>query len=230
MIDDLVTLGTKEPYRMFTSQSEYRLLLRNDNADTRLMHYGAELKLITAEERALWVDRRRQIRAERERLQKTRTTVAGSVNDRPVAAKTGGSMTLEQLLRRPEVTYADLEPLSPVKLLPRELGRRIEVEIKYEGYIERELAALERQKRMESRRIPPDLWDTQLHGVSSEGKEALRRVRPENVGQMSRMRGVSPADAGVMLVRLDEHARRAAKPSKGPDVSEATISPGRAES
>jgi tRNA uridine 5-carboxymethylaminomethyl modification enzyme len=205
MIDDLVTRGTEEPYRVFTSQSEYRLLLRNDNADERLMGYGASLGLVTPLERALWVSNRRLIGEERARLQKTRVlvSVAGTRLPRPPFADGEGSVTLEELLRRPEVSYGDLRAVDDAAL-PVELGRRLEIEVKYEGYIAREMIALEKQKRMESRIIPGGLWDTELRGISKEGQEALRRVKPANVGQASRVRGVSPADFGVLLVRLEE--------------------------
>jgi tRNA uridine 5-carboxymethylaminomethyl modification enzyme len=198
MIDDLVTRGTEEPYRVFTSQSEYRLLLRNDNADERLMEYGASLGLVGPEERGLWVENRRLIAEERARMQKARVSVsaAGCVDGE-------GSVTLEELLRRPEVSYGDLRARGDAAL-PADLGRRLEIEVKYEGYIAREMLALEKQQRMESRLIPGGVWNTELRGVSMEGQEALRRVKPANVGQASRVRGVSPADFGVLLVRLEE--------------------------
>jgi tRNA uridine 5-carboxymethylaminomethyl modification enzyme len=231
MVDDLVTLGTEEPYRMFTSQSEYRLLLRSDNADQRLMQYGAELGLITPEERRVWVENRLRIRAERERLASSRIAMSEVSRALPdLEAKTDASIKLDELLRRPEVSYSDLRGLSPLGLLPEELGRRVEIEVKYEGYIERELVALDRQKKMEARRIPLQIWDTPLRGISSEGQEALRKVRPENVGQASRARGVSPADVGVLLVRLEEHL----KPRMGSAAKESgqavPLSPRRAKS
>jgi tRNA uridine 5-carboxymethylaminomethyl modification enzyme len=192
MIDDLVTLGTDEPYRVFTSQSEYRLLLRSDNADLRLMHHGRRFGLVVEREHSPWIEKRERVQAETRRLAGTRVS---------------GGATLLEMLRRPEVAYTDLAALSPAPLLPEDLGRRVEIEIKYAGYIERELAALERKKSMEDHLLPDRLWDTPLAGISSEGKESLRRVRPRNVGQAARIQGLSPADLGVVLVRLEEFRR-----------------------
>jgi tRNA uridine 5-carboxymethylaminomethyl modification enzyme len=240
MIDDLVTLGTEEPYRMFTSQSEYRLLLRNDNPDERLMGYGAELGLVTPEQHAVWIDHRKRIAAERARLRTVRVPAAStdhaesgteaSAGRESAGNRTGngnrtgddsaggeGSITLEEMLRRPGVTYGRVRDLAASDGLNDDLGRRVEIEVKYEGYIARELAALERLKKMEYRRIPLELWQLQLHGISREGQEALRRVEPENVGQASRVRGVSPADVGVLLVRLEELLRSGGGESAGSD-------------
>lgn len=215
MIDDLVTRGTEEPYRVFTSQSEYRLLLRSDNADERLMEYGAAFGLVTPSEHALWVDHRRRVAEERARLRRTKVSVSLAGQDLNV----DGAMTWEELLRRPEVNYERLSGVDGEARLPRELGRRVEIEVKYEGYIAREMAALEKQKRMESRIVPEGFWDTPLRGVSKEGQEALRRVRPVNVGQASRVRGVSPADFSVLLVRLEEYLAGVASVDAALEVS-----------
>jgi tRNA uridine 5-carboxymethylaminomethyl modification enzyme len=193
MIDDLVTLGTEEPYRVFTSQSEYRLILRSDNADERLMHHGRRMGLVREAEHAPWIVKRERVLAEKRRL---------------AGARGPGGATLLELLRRPEVAYQDLAGHSGDPLLPPELGRRVEIEVKYAGYIDRELAALERKKAMEHKEIPDALWSSPLLGVSAEGQEALRRVRPTNVGQASRIQGMSPADLGVLLVRVEEFRRR----------------------
>ncbi len=208
MVDDLVTLGTEEPYRMFTSQSEYRLLLRNDNVDERLMGHGARLGLITPEEHALWTGRRVRIHTERERLRRAQVSVHEIAGVLPgLSVPEFGGATLEALLRRPKVSYFDLAELSDEPLLPEELGRRVEIEVKYEGYIQREMKTLERQKAMEDRLIPGAFWETGLRGVSNEGRDAMFKVRPANVGQASRIRGVSPADVAVLLVRLEEFTR-----------------------
>jgi tRNA uridine 5-carboxymethylaminomethyl modification enzyme len=214
MIDDLVTLGTEEPYRIFTSQSEYRLLLRSDNADERLMDYGARLGLITPAERKIWVGMRSEIEAERKRLRATRIPLAALVGLVPGWKGNGngngevGTTTMEEALRRPEVSYEHLAELGEGEPLPREVGSRVEIEVKYEGYIRRELSALERQKQMEEEVIPAAFWETELRAISREGQEALLRVRPENVGQASRVRGVSPADVSVLLVRIEGWRRR----------------------
>ncbi len=205
MIDDLVTLGTEEPYRMFTSQSEYRLLLRNDNADQRLMELGARLGLVTGAERAGWLEKRRRIAGERERLRTSRVSAHRIAEALPsLEMPEFGGASLEDLLRRPEMDYPGLAVVSEAPLLPEDLGRRLEIEVKYEGYIRRELDGIDRRRDMEDRRIPEPFWQSELRGVSNQGREALLRVRPQNVGQASRVRGVSPADVGVILVRLRE--------------------------
>jgi tRNA uridine 5-carboxymethylaminomethyl modification enzyme len=205
MIDDLVTLGTEEPYRVFTSQSEYRLLLRNDNADERLMPLGAELGLVPAEQRAVWRDKRERIHAERSRLAGTTVSVHRIAAEMPgLELPDFGGASLEELLRRPGVAYRHLAGFLGGDLLPEDLGRRVEIEVKYAGYIRREEESLGRQKTMEDRAIPSAFWAGSLRGVSNEGREALVRVQPENVGQAARVRGVSPADLGVLLIRLEE--------------------------
>ena len=205
MIDDLVTLGTEEPYRVFTSQSEYRLLLRADNADERLMPLGAELGLVPAEQRAVWLDKRERIRGEQRRLRDTTVSVHRIGAKLPgLDLPEFGGASLEELLRRPEVAYRDVAGFLDGELLPEDLGRRVEIEVKYAGYIRREEESLQRQKTMEDRGIPSEFWVESLRGVSNEGREALVRVQPENVGQAARVRGVSPADLGVLLIRLEE--------------------------
>ncbi len=208
LVDDLVTLGTEEPYRMFTSQSEYRLLLRSDNADERLMAHGARLGLVSGEDHKRWVDRRVGIREERDRLATRSVSLQKAASAIPglEGGATDRSQTLEELLRRPEVTYASLNPLLDGPL-PMEDGRRLEIEVKYEGYIRREMESLERLKAMERQHIPSAAWDRSLRGISNEGREALLRVQPHSVGQASRVRGVSPADVSVLVIRLEEMRR-----------------------
>jgi len=219
LIDDLVTLGTEEPYRMFTSQSEYRLLLRNDNADTRLMGLGHRLGLIRDEERAIWVEYRRRIEAGRSLLERTRLKASEIRSGFPqVGPGEAGSVALAELLKRPEVSYEDFRGVLNGDALEPQLARCLEIEVKYAGYIERERKALARRKAMEDREIPPDLWDGDLRGISKEGSEALRRVRPGNLGQASRIRGVSPADISVLWVRVEAfRGRKPPAPEVGRD-------------
>ena len=216
MIDDLVTRGTEEPYRMFTSQSEYRLLLRNDNVDERLMAYGARFGLVSPEDHAHWTAGRRRIAEAREHYR--RTTVSAATVSRTIPGAEGTAdrgYTLEELLRRPELGIADLEAFDTGPSLASEFAFRLEVEIKYEGYIRRELEALEKRKQLEAKSIPDSFWHRDLNGISNEGQESLRRVRPVTVGQASRVRGVSPADVGVLLVHLEANRRVASQPSQG---------------
>jgi len=193
MVDDLVTHGTEEPYRVFTSQSEYRLLLRHDNADARLMSIGARLGLVEAGAFRHWEG----IRADMERL---RIRLRGTLVED--GSEKGGRVSAEDLLRRPEVNLAELLTQVNGERHNPEVLRRVEIEIKYEGYIRREREALEKVVRMENHRIPEAFWSQDLGGISAEGREALGRVRPASVGQATRVRGVSPADVNVLLVRL----------------------------
>ena len=193
LIDDLVTKGTDEPYRMFTSRAEYRLILRMDNARDRLMHYGRKLGLIREEEYQAFIREKETWEGEIERLRKTR------VHWKEIREKLGlpdirDSLTLYELLKRPEIRYEDLIRAGYGKDFPVHVRERVEIEVKYEGYIRRMMREVEKMEKMERERIPQDFDYNRVDGLSSEAKEKLTRTRPLSLGQASRIPGVSPSD------------------------------------
>ena len=206
LIDDLVTKGTREPYRVMTSRSEYRLLLRQDNADLRLTDIGRRVGLIGDERYAAFEEKRRLINEEIKRIEKTVVAPSDEVNEYlsslgSTVIKTG--IKLAELLRRPELTYALLERIDPTRIpLPRGVRVSAEIAIKYEGYIKRELAEVERQKKLEDKRLPCGIDYKSILGLRLEAAEKLDKIRPMNIGQASRISGVSPADISVLLIYL----------------------------
>ena len=206
LIDDLVTKGTREPYRVMTSRSEYRLLLRQDNADLRLTDIGRRVGLIGDERYAAFEEKRRLINEEIKRIEKTVVAPSDEVNEYlsslgSTVIKTG--IKLAELLRRPELTYALLERIDPTRpSLPRGVRVSAEIAIKYEGYIKRELAEVERQKKLEDKRLPCGIDYKSILGLRLEAAEKLDKIRPMNIGQASRISGVSPADISVLLIYL----------------------------
>ena len=211
LIDDLVTRGTNEPYRMMTSRSEYRLICRQDNADARLMPYGHRLGLISDARLAAMEQRQAQTRAEIARLQKTVAPPNETVNAFLTACGTSpialSGASLAELLRRPQLTYDALAQIDPQRPpLPRPVREQVELQIKYEGYIRRQLKEVEEQRRLEDSPLPPDLDYLSIQTLRTEARQKLQAVRPETLGQASRVSGVSPADIGALMVYLSHRS------------------------
>ena len=209
LIDDLVTKGTNEPYRMMTSRTEYRLLHRQDNADRRLTPIGYELGLISREQYEQVQEKYRAVEREVDRLEHAGTAPSPALDalleargEPPV--KDGAR--LADLLRRPRLTYAELAPFDPGRpALPREVAQEAEISVKYAGYIGRQLRQVEEMKRLEDRPLPTDLDYLSIHGIRMEARQKLAEIRPQNLGQASRVSGVSPADVSVLMVYLKQN-------------------------
>lgn len=215
LIDDLVTKGTKEPYRMFTSRAEYRLLLRHDNADLRLMEKGRAIGLLDQEAIGRFLRKKRVIEQETARLKKTRLKPAAinSVLQGLGTAPISEDSALEQLLKRPEVTYSVLRDLSPPpEPLSRDAEEQVEIQVKYEGYIARQIETAEKLNRLEEKKIPADIDYRTLPGISKEILTKLEEVRPESLGQAGRIQGMTPAALSLIMVAV-EKIRRAGKAS-----------------
>lgn len=206
MIDDLVTLGTKEPYRMFTSRAEYRLLLREDNADLRLREKGHAIGLVAEECYGLFVRKRDMIIADQARINATRLSMDSTQQE--ALARFGVSdiqkgTTLEHLLRRSEITYAELADLDDVsRETPPEVREQVEIQIKYKGYIERQQEQVDRARKVESTSLPEDLDYYSVTGLTSEVREKLSKFRPDTLGQASRIQGITPAAVSVLAIAL----------------------------
>ena len=212
LVDDLVTKGTNEPYRMMTSRTEYRLLLRQDNADQRLSHIGLRVGLVSPEQHQRVVEKYAAVDAEIERLEHTHLApgeaLAAFLEAHDTAPNTSG-VSLADLLRRPQIEYNALAPFDADRpALPPAVTEQVQISLKYEGYIKRQLRQAEEYARMESRRIPKDTDFSDIPGVRLEARQKLAAIRPDNFGQASRISGVSPADIAALMVWLDTKATR----------------------
>lgn len=206
LIDDLVTKGCMDPYRMMTSRSEYRLILRQDNADERLMPIGHEIGLIDDETYNELIKNTELKNAEIERIKSVFLPPSEALNElllsRDTAQVNTGS-NLADLIKRPQISYKDLAPFDKQRpILPDRVCEKVEIEIKYEGYISRQLKQVEETKRLEIKKIPEDIDYDSIHGLRLEAKEKLNKIRPESIGRAGRISGVSPADISVLIVYL----------------------------
>lgn len=210
LIDDLVTKGTNEPYRLLTSRAEYRLLLRHDNADLRLTDLGYEIGLISSERYHKFTEKRNAIELEKKRLFSTIIKPTEQVQN--LIQLLGGSelkdgIRASDLLKRPEILYEHIIQLVPSEnIISSDVKEQVEIQIKYEGYIEKSLQQVDRLKKMENKRIPENIDYDAINGIATEAKQKLKTVRPLSVAQASRISGVNPADISILLVYL-EHGR-----------------------
>ncbi len=214
LIDDIVTKSTNEPYRMMTSRAEYRLLLRQDNADMRLTEIGHEVGLISEERYNRFLEKKRKIMEEKERLETTIIKPSEDVNkflESHGTAKLNGGAKLSELLKRTELTYAALAEIDKDRPeLPDDVKEEVEIVVKYEGYIKMQEAQVESFKKLEKKLIPDDINYDDVKGIRIEARQKLSKIRPYSIGQASRISGVSPADISVLLVYLEQrkHANK----------------------
>lgn len=210
LIDDLVTKGTNEPYRLLTSRAEYRLLLRHDNADLRLTPIGYDIGLITEQRYEAFLEKKERVEREIIRLRETKVkpvdvnTALAEFESAPIV---DGSNLLT-LMRRPELTYRFVDQVSPSpEGLDEEMKEQVEIQIKYAGYIEKQLQHVEKLQKMEKKKIPDDINYNEIHGLAMEARQKLTKIAPISIGQASRISGVTPADISILLVHLEHYNR-----------------------
>ncbi len=206
LIDDLVTEGTNEPYRMMTSRCEYRLTMRQDNADERLSKKGHDIGLVTDERYQKMLDKREKITSEISRLKNIMLTPKDETNkalEKLGSTPLNNGLTLYELIKRPEITYQNSVILDPERSdLPSYISLSVQTEIKYEGYIKKQLKDIEKFKKLESKKLSHDIDYAKIPGLKKESAEKLNEIKPDSIGQASRISGVSPADINVLLIRL----------------------------
>ena len=211
LIDDLVTKGTDEPYRMMTSRAEYRLTLRQDNADLRLTRKGFELGLVSEERHRKMLEKEKLLTDELARLSNvvvTPTEESNRILEGMGSTPLKTAWTLYDLLKRPELNYDTILPFDKDrKQLPKEVRLLVETEIKYEGYIKKQMIQIDQFKKLENKRLPDDIDYSLVKGLSTEARQKLERIKPDSVGQASRISGVTPADINVLLIYLEQRRR-----------------------
>lgn len=212
LIDDLVTKETHEPYRMMTSRAEYRLILRQDNADMRLTEIGYKIGLIDQERFEHLQEKKRLIDEEIKRLENTTVGASEAVNEelcKHESTPLNSGSSLAELIKRPELDYESIKNIDKNRVdLPKEVTDQVTINIKYDGYIKRQLRQVEQYKKLENKRIPEDINYEEVNSLRIEAKQKLSQIRPISVGQASRISGVSPADISVLLVYLEQYKRK----------------------
>ncbi len=212
LIDDLITKGCSDPYRMMTSRSEYRLILRQDNADLRLMEYGYKVGLVSEERYQKLLRKIKLIKEETERIKRVVISPNDEINALLVSRETSALKTgvkLIDLIKRPQLNYDVLAPFDTTRPdIPEDIFEQVETEVKYEGYIKRQQSVINEMRRLESKKLPENLDYNTIVGLRLEAQEKLNKVKPENVGQAGRISGVSPADISVLLIYLEKEGEK----------------------
>ena len=212
LIDDIVTKGTNEPYRMMTSRAEYRLLLRQDNADLRLTQIGHDVGLISDKRYNDFLDKKRNIEIEIDRIKKLTIKPTPQVNEfleRNGSSKISAGVKLADLLKRTELDYNKLSEIDNDRpLLTRFEAQEVEIQVKYEGYIKMQEEQVKKFKKLENKHLSEEIDYGQIQGLRIEARQKLNKIKPQSIGQASRISGVSPADVSVLLIYLEQQKRK----------------------